>query len=304
VTTVGIATGAGRGLGLACAHELVELVDVMLLVDQVGSTVHAAARDLAATRGATNVEGFALDVTDRDGLTRLADRAAELGTLRAVAHAAGISPSMGDWRAVLNVDLVGTARLVETLRPLATTGTAMVCFASTAAYLRAPVPAEVEAVLDVPLAADFLDQVRDIAGPGVEDTAVAYAYAKRGVQRLVQVEAVRLGARGARICSVSPGVIDTPMSRQEAEVMPAVNELIDANPIARLGRPEELAAVVAFLLSDRASFVTGADVLVDGGSIAKMRGPGAHHVAPVTGLDEARPAVRSPTGARRDGRPC
>src|SRR4029453_11938712 len=102
--------------------------------------------------GAKVVEPFVADVTDAAALGRLAERSAELGTLRAVAHAAGVSPTMADWRAMFAVDLVGTALLAEALRPLATAGTALVCFASMAPVLafREPQP-EADAVLDDPL---------------------------------------------------------------------------------------------------------------------------------------------------------
>src|SRR5258706_12797834 len=135
MTTVGIATGGGRGMGLACAEELAGMVDVVLLVDRDEATATASAADLSATSGA-RVEPFVLDVTDGDGLARLATHVSELGTLRAVAHAAGISPTMANWRRIFTVDLVGTAMLAEALRPLVTSGRPMVGFAP-----RAPLPA-------------------------------------------------------------------------------------------------------------------------------------------------------------------
>jgi NAD(P)-dependent dehydrogenase (short-subunit alcohol dehydrogenase family) len=271
MTTVGIATGAGRGLGLACAERLAGMVDTLLLADVDEASVTAAAKKLSAT--GASVEPVVLDVTDRDGVARLAARAGELGTLRAVVHAAGISPSMADWRRIFTVDLVGTALLADALRPLATTGTAMVCFASMAPLLAniRPEPA-VAAILDDPLDDRFLDRIREALGPVVEDTGMAYPWAKHGVQRFVQREAVRLGPAGARICSVSPGIIDTPQGQQEAANHPGMAKLVQLTPLGRTGQAGEVAAVVGFLLSAEASFLTGIDVLVDGGAFAAVRG--------------------------------
>jgi NAD(P)-dependent dehydrogenase (short-subunit alcohol dehydrogenase family) len=252
------------------------MVDALLLVDLVESTVNTAARDLTASDHRAIVEPVVADVTDRDGLSRLADRVAELGTLRAVAHAAGISPTMADWRRVLTVDLVGTAMLAEVLRPLATAGTAMVCFASMAPMFAAAQPApDADAALDDPLDDRFLDRIHDALGTEIEDSGSAYGWAKRGVKRFVQQEAVRLGPAGARICSVSPGIIDTPQGRQEAEQQPMMKIMVEQTPLGREGRAEEVAAVVAFLLSDEASWLNGIDVLIDGGVCAAMLGPGA-----------------------------
>jgi NAD(P)-dependent dehydrogenase (short-subunit alcohol dehydrogenase family) len=276
MTTVGIATGAGRGMGLECARRLVDIVDTVLLVDRDEAAVVAVADEMAGSGAGATVEPFAVDVTDRDGLDRLAARTAELGSLRAVAHAAGISPTMADWRHIFAVDLVGTALLAEVLRPLATAGTAMVCFASMAPLLGIVEPhPKADAALDEPLDERLFERIHDALGPAVEDSGLAYSWAKRGVQRFVQQEAVRLGPVGARISSVSPGVIDTPQGRQEAESHPFMEVLVQRTPLGREGRPEELAAVVAFLLSDEASFLTGVDVLVDGGVCAALRGPGA-----------------------------
>jgi NAD(P)-dependent dehydrogenase (short-subunit alcohol dehydrogenase family) len=271
MTSVGIATGAGRGMGLECARRLIGTVDVLLMVDLDEATVTAAAKELSAAGGRTSAEPFVLDVTDRDGLSRLADRVSRRGELRAVAHAAGISPTMADWRRIFTVDLVATAMLAEALRPLATAGTAMVCFASMAPLLAGMQPdPDVAAILDDPLDERFLDRLRDAFGPAVEEPGTAYTLAKHGVHRFVRNEAVRLGPQGARVCSVSPGIIDTPQGRQEAENHPSMSTLVERTPLARRGRPEEVAAVVGFLLSDEAGFMNGTDVLIDGGVCAAV----------------------------------
>ncbi|MGA7418826.1 MAG: SDR family oxidoreductase [Acidimicrobiales bacterium] len=274
--TVGIATGAGRGMGLACAARLTEMVDRLVLVDMDEASVAEAAEGLSRASGPA-VEPFVLDITDREGLDRLATRVSELGTLRAVAHAAGISPTMAEWQRIFTVDLVGTALLAGALRPLATSGTAMVCFASMAPWLAfGDVDPAADAALDAPLDPGLLERLREAVGPSVEDPGAAYSWAKRGVQRFVQAEAVRLGAAGARICSVSPGIIDTPQGRQEAEHHPIMAEMVRQTPLGREGRSEEVAAAVTFLLSDQAGFISGIDLLVDGGVVASVRGPQGH----------------------------
>ena len=274
MTMVGIATGAGRGMGRACGERLAGMVDRLVLVDLDETTVMATANELSTSNRRADVEPFALDVTDRAGLDRLAARVADLGTLRAVAHAAGISPTMADWKRIFTVDLVGTAMLADALRPLVTAGTAMVCFASMAARFLANEPDPVtDEVLDDPLDEHLLDGLHDALGSAIEDSGVAYAWAKRGVQRFVQQEAVRVGPVGGRVCSVSPGNIDTPQGRQEAEHQPFMQELLRHTPLGRFGEADEIAAVVAFMLSDEAGFLTGVDVLVDGGVCAALLGP-------------------------------
>ena len=232
--TVGIVTGAGRGMGAACADRLVDMVDVLVLVDRDESTLAAAARRHESRSGRAKVETFALDVKDGDGIARLAARAAELGPLRAVAHATGVSPTMADWREVITVDLVGTALLVDALRPHATDGTAIVCFASISAALAIPeVDQPADPVLDEPLRPDLLDRLREAVGSDLEDSGLAYTWAKRGVHRLVRREAAAFGRVGARICSVTPGIIDTPMGRQEAEAHDVMAMLVKSSALAR-----------------------------------------------------------------------
>jgi NAD(P)-dependent dehydrogenase (short-subunit alcohol dehydrogenase family) len=273
--TVGIVTGAGRGMGAACAARVADMVDVLLLVDRDEALLATRADMLAAAGGRAAVEPFVLDVKDGGEITRLAARVKQLGPLRAVAHAAGVSPTMADWREILTVNLVGTALLVDALFALASPGTAVVCFASVAPLLAlGPADVPADAVLDDPLAGDFLEKIRDAVGPDIEDPGMAYTWSKRGVHRLVRREAVRFGQVGARICSVTPGIIDTPMGRQEAAARDTNDMLVQLSPIGREGRAEEVAAGAAFLLSDEASFITGIDLPVDGGVVAAIRGGG------------------------------
>jgi NAD(P)-dependent dehydrogenase (short-subunit alcohol dehydrogenase family) len=290
--TVGIVTGAGRGMGAACVARLASSVDVMLLVDRDAAAAVAAAESLSLSGHDVSPKAFPLDVTDEIGLHGLAEHVQELGTLRGFVHAAGVSPSMADGREILQVDLVATARLIEVLLPAVVRGTAGVCFASIAALLLPDLEPDVDAILDSPLAPDFLDRLASAAGPALDHPGLAYAYAKRGVLRLMQREAIRFGQRGARICSVSPGIIDTPMGRQEAAAQPINDYLVQQTPLGREGTPDEVASVVAFLLSDEASFVNGVDVRVDGGVVAALR-QGQSHRNETTSPNRRPSTVRS-----------
>lgn len=239
-------------MGRACIDLLRPMVDTVVAVDLRAPEIDG-------------VVGLACDVADPDQVRAVADAAATHGTFRALIHAAGISPTMGDARRVLAVDLVGTQLLLDAFDGLVVAGSAAVCFSSSGAYVVAPfVSAEMEALLVNPLAADFLDRAVELVG---RDSGFAYALAKVGVIRAAARAAVQWGPRGGRVNSLAPGLIDTPMGQQELAQQPAMQQMLADTPLGRLGQAEEVARVAAFLVSDAASFVSGIDVLVDGGQV-------------------------------------
>ncbi len=252
--TTAVITGAGSGMGRACVETLRDLADVVVTVD-------LAAPEIAGT------VGIACDVSDPSSVKDLASAVADLGPFRALAHAAGISPTMGDARRIFEVDLVGTQLVLDAFEDLVVPGSAAVCFSSLAAYQLAPyVKAEQEDLIRNPMAPDFLDR----AAREFSDTGLAYGVAKVGVIRAAGRAAVSWGRRGGRVNSLAPGLIDTPMGRRELEHQEAMRGMLEQVPMDRLGQADEVASVVAYLLSDSASFVNGIDVLVDGGLMQAM----------------------------------
>lgn len=255
--SVAVVTGAAQGMGRACLDRLRGQADRLVAVDLAAPEIEGAV-------------GVACDVADPVAVARLAERVGEAGDFRTLVHAAGISPTMADPRRIFEVDLVGTQLLLDAFTPQVSPGAAAVCFASSSAYLVAlagPDP-ELDALVDDPGAGGFLDRVAARFG---DDSGLAYAWAKRGVIRAAARAAVAWGARGGRVTSVSPGLIDTPMGRQELAVQPMMQVILDNTPVGRLGRAEEVAALVAYLASDDAAFVSGIDVLIDGGALEGLR---------------------------------
>jgi NAD(P)-dependent dehydrogenase (short-subunit alcohol dehydrogenase family) len=248
--SVGVVTGAASGMGRACVDRLRGTVDQLVAVD-------LRAPDIEGTIG------VACDVSDPDAIAALVDRVRELGIFRALAHAAGLSPTMAEPRTIVEVNLVGTVMVLDAFEPIVAPGSAAVCFASSAGYLPLELLGEeLAGLVHEPRADDFLDR----AGALLPDSGMAYAWSKKGVQLEAAAAAVRWGPLGGRVVSLSPGLIDTPMGRQEFARQPIMQQILDATPLGRLGSADEIAAVVAFLLSDDASFVSGIDVLVDGAS--------------------------------------
>ncbi|MGW9323368.1 SDR family oxidoreductase [Streptomyces koyangensis] len=212
-----------------------------------------------------------VDVSSASSVTALAGAAAALGPVTQVVHTAGLSPVQASAAAVLRVDLLGTALVVEEFGRVVAPGGAGVVIASMAGHmLRTPLSAEQESALAHTPAEELLDL--SFADPEALGQG-AYGLAKYGNRLRVQAASAAWGARGARINSVSPGVIATPMGQQELDGASGrtMRAMVAASGTGRLGTPEDIAEAAAFLLGPGASFITGNDLLVDGGVVAALR---------------------------------
>jgi len=265
-----VITGGAGGMGLACARRLADRA-TLLLIDLSDEALDEAQKGLASE--GWSVETLRCDVTSQDDVDAMAAAVESLGSFRSLVHTAGVSPEMAAPRRVLDVDLVGSVRVVEALFPLVQQGSSAVLISSIAGY--SEVDPTVEELLSDPKAEGFYEAVEQRLGQTL-DSATAYVLAKRGVTRLVERSAAAWGERGGRIVAVAPGLIETSMGLMEAERQPIMQVMIEMTPIKRPnqklpGRPEDIAGVVAFLVSEDASFISGCDIRVDGGLVGNGR---------------------------------
>jgi len=259
-----VVMGAG-GMAMAVARRLGNTYRLMV-VDRDGA--HLAEQVAALRNQGHDASGVQCDVTDVDGVQRVADAAAAAGPVRALAHVVGVSPSLGDGPTVLRVNLRGPALVADALLAVLAPGAAAVFISSLAAHA-ASIPDELVAVLDDPLAPDLVARVEAVIG-GPLDSTRAYQLSKAALNRLCERRAAQWGSRGLRIVSLSPGLIASPMGAVEYR-NPQKMELFRKTPLGREGTMVEICDAVEFLLSERASFISGTDLLVDGGVAAAVK---------------------------------
>jgi NAD(P)-dependent dehydrogenase (short-subunit alcohol dehydrogenase family) len=254
------------GMGQAIARRLGSGKTV-LLADSNDETLQAAGASLSGD--GYRVQTRSVDASSAESVKALAQEAAALGTVTQVAHTAGLSPSQAPTAAILAVDLVGVALVLDEFANVIAPGGAGVVIASMAGYMFPPLTPEQEQALIRTPPHDLLQLpfIAELTEPGH-----AYGIAKRANHIQVQAASRVWGDRGARINSISPGIISTPMSHEElaSALGDGMRAMIAASAAGRMGTPDDIAVAAAFLLGPQASFITGTDLLVDGGVTAAM----------------------------------
>jgi NAD(P)-dependent dehydrogenase (short-subunit alcohol dehydrogenase family) len=257
--------GAGQ-IGQAIARR-VSAGKHIVLADLRPENANAAAEILQ--NAGFDVSVTTVDVSSRVSVEALVGAATTAGNIMGLIHAAGVSPSQASPGAILKVDLYGTALVLEEFGRVIARGGAGVVIASQSGHrLPALAPEQNKALATTPV--EELLSLSLLAPEHVTDSLLAYQLSKRANSLRVMFEAVRWGERGARINTISPGIIMTPLARDELSGPRAegYQRMIRVSPTGRAGTPDEVATVAALLMGQDGAFITGSDFLMDGGVTA------------------------------------
>jgi NAD(P)-dependent dehydrogenase (short-subunit alcohol dehydrogenase family) len=263
-----VVIGAG-GIGRAIARR--QGAGRTVLLADYSQPVLDAARGNLENSGHT-VSARHVDVSSRESVRALAQAAAGLGPVVNVVNTAGLSPVQAPPAAILAVDLVGTALVFEEFGAVIAPGGAGLVISSMAGHMPPPLDLETARLLGQ-TPADELLALPVLSEQAVPNSGTAYALSKQANHARAQAAAVTWGERGARVNSLSPGIVLTPLARDEMSGPGAENyqKMIATSAAGRVGTTDEIAAAAAFLLGPDAGFITGADLLIDGGVIAAIR---------------------------------
>lgn len=260
-----VVIGAGS-IGQAIARR-VSAGKHILLADLRQKNVDAAAKVL--NDAGFDISTTIVDVSARDSVRALVQSATALGNVTGLIHAAGVSPTQASPETILKVDLYGTALVLEEFGNIIARGGAGVVIASQSAH-RLPALTTEQNMLLATTPADSLLALPMLHPAQVTDPLHAYQLSKRANSLRVMAEAVRWGKRGARINTISPGIIFTPLARDELAGPrgDGYRRMIETSAVGRGGTPDEVGAVGALLLGSDGGFITGSDFLMDGGVTA------------------------------------
>ena len=260
-----VVIGAGQ-IGLAIARR-VGVGKHVLLADMRPENANAAAEVMGNVGYEVSVA--AVDASSREAVRALVQNATGVGHVTGLIHAAGVSPTQASPATILKVDLYGTALVLEEFGNVIARGGAGVVIASQSGHRlpaltvdqdKALATTPVEELLSLP----FLQPEQ------VKDSLHAYQISKRGNSLRVMAEAVRWGKRGARVNTISPGIIITPLAKDELNGPRGAGyrRMIEVCAAGRAGTPDEVGTVGALLMASDGGFITGSDFLMDGGVTA------------------------------------
>ncbi len=260
-----ILTGAGQ-IGMAIARRMGYGMKIVI-GDKKPENAEAVAKIMNdAGFDAVAVE---MDLSSRESIKSLIAKAKTYGDITMLVNAAGVSPSQAPIEAILKVDLYGTAVLLEEIGKAIKSGGVGVTISSQSGHRMPALSPEADEQLATTPTEELLEL--DILKPeNIKDTLHAYQMAKRCNEKRVMAESVKWGEKGARINSISPGIIVTPLAIDEFNGPRGdfYKNMFAKCPAGRPGTADEVANVAELLLSDKGAFITGADFLIDGGATA------------------------------------
>ena len=257
--------GAGA-IGIAIARRI--SAGKHILVADISSQNNEAAAKILTEAGFV-VSTSIIDICSRTSVNELAEKATTIGSVVNLIHAAGVSPSQASPEKILRVDLYGTALVLEIFgNIIAQVGSGIVISSQSGHRLPALTVEEDKVLATTPVEELLKTPLLDIEK--VKDSLHAYQLSKRGNSLRIRAEAVRWGKRGARINAISPGIIITPLANDELNGPrgESYRKMISASAAGRAGTPDEVGALAAFLMSEAGAFITGSDILMDGGVTA------------------------------------
>ena len=260
-----ILTGAGQ-IGMAIARRMGYGMKIMI-GDKKPENTQAVAKIL--NDAGYDADAMEMDLSSRESIKRLIAKAQEYGDISMLVNAAGVSPSQAPVEAILKVDLYGTAVLLEEVGKVIRAGGTGVTISSQSGHRMPALTPEEDELLACTPAEELLEL--DLLRPeNIRDTLHAYQLAKRCNEKRVMAESVRWGAKGARINSISPGIIVTPLAIDEFNGPRGdfYKNMFAKCPAGRPGTADEVANVAELLMSGKGAFITGADFLIDGGATA------------------------------------
>lgn len=258
-------TGAGQ-IGVAIARRM-GYGKKIIIGDKSLENALAAAKTM--TEAGFDALPAEMDLASRTSILSVIDEAQKHGEITMLVNAAGVSPSQAPVEAILKVDLYGTAVLLEEAGKVIAPGGVGVTISSQSGHRMKQLTLEEDELLACTPAEELLSL--DILQPeNIRDTLHAYQLAKRCNEKRVMAESVKWGERGARLNSISPGIIVTPLALDELNGPRGdfYKNMFLKCPVGRPGTADEVANVAELLMSDRGAFITGADFLIDGGATA------------------------------------
>jgi NAD(P)-dependent dehydrogenase (short-subunit alcohol dehydrogenase family) len=260
-----VVVGAGF-IGQAIARRVGAGKHLLLANVTERSAIEAAE---ALANAGFDVSAAEVDISSRASIQALVDKAQGLGPITGLVQAAGVSPSQAPIETILKVDLYGTALVLELFGNVIARGGSGVVISSQSGHRLPALTAEQDKALATTPTEDLL--ALDMLKPGkVADTLHAYQLSKRGNSLRVMAEAVRWGQRGARINTIGPGIIITPLARDELNGPRGAGyrRMIETCAVGRAGTPDEVGNVAALLMGPDGGFISGSDFLMDGGVTA------------------------------------